>query len=115
VGGNAPYRMDIAISHQRISEEAVNHFLATFILYPSHFYPVSRLKISLWISLTAFEKLYELSIGFLLASRAAKYTFKKWGEVPLLLLKTQMKFRSYLSTLLKGTVAQDLLGFFFFS
>ena len=34
----------IAISHQRICEEAVNHFLATCILFPSHFYPVSRLK-----------------------------------------------------------------------
>ena len=36
--------MDIAISHQRIREEAVNHFLATCILHPSHFHPVSRLK-----------------------------------------------------------------------
>ena len=36
--------MDIAISRQRICKEAVNHFLATCILYPSHFYSVSRLK-----------------------------------------------------------------------
>ena len=36
--------MEIAISLQRIREEAVNHFLASCILYPSHFYPVSRLK-----------------------------------------------------------------------
>ena len=41
---NASNRMDIAISLQRIWEEAVNHFLATCILYPSHFHPVSHLK-----------------------------------------------------------------------
>ena len=34
----------MAISHQRIHEEAVNHFLDTYILYPSHFHSVSRLK-----------------------------------------------------------------------
>ena len=34
----------IAIPHQRIGEEAVNHCLATCILYPFHFHPVSCLK-----------------------------------------------------------------------
>ena len=45
-------------------------------------------------TLSVFETLYELSIGFWIASRAHKYTFQKWGEVLSQLLKnviTQLK------------------------
>ena len=53
-------------------------------------------------TLLAFEKLDERSIGFWIASREYKHTFQKLGEVLSQLLKTQMKFKSYLSTLLKN-------------
>ena len=39
MGRNESNRMD-----QRNCEKPVNHFLATSILHPSHFYPVTRLK-----------------------------------------------------------------------
>jgi len=43
VGRNASNRMDIAISHQRLHDEAVNH-LATCILYP--FYSITSLSLN---------------------------------------------------------------------